>query len=182
MESGYHSALWFDLDALFAATSRVHPFIAALAGALRPYDVDVVCGPLRGGAFLAQCVAQALDAEFWYTEPLAPIEPEGLYRARYRLPTAFDGRLEHPRVALVDDVMSAASSLRASRSELRAHNIEVVAVGALLVLGNVGAAHFADEGVPVEAVARGEFEMWAPGECPLCAEDVPLEKVISPTA
>src|SRR5262249_15685423 len=53
MESGLHSALWLDLDTLFASPTRIEPFIAALADMLRPFRVDAVCGPLLGGAFLA---------------------------------------------------------------------------------------------------------------------------------
>jgi orotate phosphoribosyltransferase len=177
MESGYHSALWLDLDALFADPDRVQPFVSALADSLRSYRVQVVCGPLLGGAFLAQSIAGSLGAEFWYTEPVPREETIGLYRAQYRLPAAFVGRATQPRVAVVDDVMSAGSSLRATDAALRERGADVVAVGALLILGTVGAKYFADLNVPVESVARGELEMWAPADCPHCAAGVPLERV-----
>src|SRR5882672_6929534 len=60
LESGHHSALWLDLDPLFAEPLRIEPLVATLTNALRPHDVAVVCGPLLGGAFLAQLVAHAL--------------------------------------------------------------------------------------------------------------------------
>jgi orotate phosphoribosyltransferase len=179
MESGYHSALWLDLDALFAAPDRVRPFVTALADALSAYRLDAVCGPLLGGAFLAQRVAEVLGAEFWYTEPASASAQPGLFRARYRLPAAFTNRFAHPRVALVDDVMSAGSSLRASLTDLRDRGIDVVAVGALLVLGDIGAAYFAEQGIPVEAVVRDEIEMWSPADCPQCARGVHLESLVS---
>ena len=72
LESGHHGSLWLDLDPLFTEPGRVEPFVAALATALEPYHVDAVCGPLLGGAFLAQLVARALDAEFLYTERVMP--------------------------------------------------------------------------------------------------------------
>jgi orotate phosphoribosyltransferase len=76
----------------------------------------------------------------------------------------------------VDDVMSAGSSLRATSEELRSHGATPVAVGALLILGGVGARYFEEtEGLPVEAVVRDELEIWSPSECPLCAHGVPLE-------
>jgi orotate phosphoribosyltransferase len=179
MESGYHSALWLDLDALFAAPHRVRPFVAALADALSAYRPDAICGPLLGGAFLAQRVAEVLGAEFWYTEPASTSAQTGLFRARYRLPAAFTNRFAHPRVALVDDVMSAGSSLRASLTELRDRGADVVAVGALLVLGNIGTAYFAEQRIPVEAVVRDEIEMWSPADCPQCATGVHLESIVS---
>src|SRR5215211_4576182 len=68
LESGHHGGLWLDLDSLFCDPRRIAPFVAALAAAIRPYEVEAVCGPLLGGAFLAQLVAQALGAEFSFTE------------------------------------------------------------------------------------------------------------------
>jgi orotate phosphoribosyltransferase len=177
LESGHHSALWLDLDALFADPRRVEPFVAALSGAVRPYEVAAVCGPLLGGAFLAQVVAQALGVEFCFTERVLPAEPGGLYQARYRLPPAFAARLRGKRVAIVDDVMSAGSALRGTCAELLTHGAAPVVAGALLALGSTGARFFAERGVPVEAVARQEYELWLPAVCPLCAASRPLEDV-----
>ena len=42
---------------------RIAPFVDALTAALQKYDVEAVCGPMRGGAFLAQLIAKALDVE-----------------------------------------------------------------------------------------------------------------------
>jgi orotate phosphoribosyltransferase len=93
LESGHHGELWLDLDPLFAQPRRIEPFVAGLSRAIRPHGVQAVCGPLLGGAFLAQLVARALEAEFAFTERVMPSEPAGLYSARYRLPAAFIGRV-----------------------------------------------------------------------------------------
>jgi orotate phosphoribosyltransferase len=180
LESGHHGGLWLDLDPLFARPRRVAPFVAALAAALRRHDVTAVCGPLLGGAFLAQLVAHALDAEFSFTERTRASPSGGLYQARYRLPASFTARLRGARVAIVDDVMSAGSALRGTYAELAAHGARPVVAGALLVLGSAGAGYFAERGVAVEAVARDRYELWPPDGCPLCAAGVPLEDVASP--
>ena len=182
LESGHHGALWLDLDPLFAEARRIDPLVARLADALRPHGVEAVCGPLVGGAFLAQLVARALGAEFCFTERATPAEGGGLYAARYRLPPALAARVRGRRVAMVDDVMSAGSALRGTHAELEAHGAVPVVAGALLVLGGAGAAFFATRGVPVEAVARDGYELWAPAECPLCAAGVPLEDAAAPSA
>ena len=88
LESGHHSDLWLDLDPLFADPHAVDPFVKALAAALDPHNVSIICGPLLGGAFLAQLVARALGLEFCFTERVATAPAEGLYRARYGLPRA----------------------------------------------------------------------------------------------
>ena len=140
-----------------------------------------VCGPLLGGAFLAQLLAQRLAAEFYFAEREMPGDPRGLYRARYRVPAALAARVAGKRLAIVDDVMSAGSALRATYIELQAHGATCVVAGALLVLGSTGAGFFAAEGVPVEATARRDFELWEPARCPLCAAGMPLEDMAAAT-
>lgn len=177
LESGHHSELWLDLDALFAESKRIEPFVAQLAESLRPYNLAVVCGPLLGGAFLAQLVAQALAVEFCFTERVMPSHTGGLYQASYRLPPAFAARVRGKRLAIVDDVMSAGSALRGTYSELLTHGATPVVAGALLVLGDTGAAFFAERQVAVEAVTRQGYSLWLPSECPLCVAGAPLENV-----
>ena len=176
MESGYHSALWLDLAPLFADAQRIARFTEPLVSALRSQRVDVVCGPLVGGAFLEQLVAQSLGAEFWYTERLAPAGAQGIYQVRYILPPAFAPNAQGKCVAMVDDVMSAGSALRGTLAAVEAHGASAVAAGALLVLGNVGASFFADRGIPVIGATREEYASWLPADCPLCAEGMPLEQ------
>jgi orotate phosphoribosyltransferase len=178
LESGHHGGLWLDLDPLFAHPHRISPFVAALTTALRPYELAAVCGPLLGGAFLAQLVAHALGVEFCFTERVMPAHAVGVYQASYRLPPSFAARLSGKRLAMVDDVMSAGSALRGTYAELQAHAAVPVVAGALLVLGSTGAGFFAQRGVAVEAVARNEYELWLPADCPLCAAGLPLEDAV----
>lgn len=182
LESGHHSGLWLDLDPLFAEPRRIEPFVATLTSLLRPYDFAGVCGPLLGGAFLAQLVAHTLAVEFYFTERVMPPPAGGLYEARYRLPLAFADRVSGKRLALVDDVMSAGSALRGTYAELQAHGATPVVAGALLVLGSTGADFFAQRSVAIEAFARDEYELWLPANCPLCADSRPLEDVAAPAA
>jgi orotate phosphoribosyltransferase len=182
LESGHHGGLWLNLDPLFAEPRRVAPFVAALADLIRPHAATAVCGPLLGGAFLAQLVAHALDVEFCFTERVMPANTGGLYRARYLLPSAFAPRLRDRRVAMVDDVMSAGSALRGTFAELQAHGAKPVVAGALLVLGSTGANFFAEQRVAVEAVCRDAYDLWLPSACPLCAGGLPLEDVAAPPA
>jgi orotate phosphoribosyltransferase len=173
LESGHHGEMWLDLDSLFADFRRIEPFVTQLVGAIRRYGVEIVCGPLLGGAFLAQLVAQALGVEFCFTE-LMPNESQALYAARYRLPRAFTDRVRGTRLAIVDDVMSAGSALRGTYAELSKLGATPEVAGALLVLGTTGADFFAQQRIPLEAVARKDYALWSPHDCPLCTAGVPL--------
>jgi len=182
LESGHHGALWLDLDSLFTDPRRIDPLVSVLADAIRPHGVSAVCGPLLGGAFLAQLVARTLDAEFWFTERVISPGGDALYSTRYVLPRIVAPRVRDRRVAIVDDVMSAGSALRGTFAELLAHGAMPVVAGALLILGAVGSTFFAEQDVLVIAVERGDYEMWLPASCPLCAAGVPVEDVTPPAA
>lgn len=175
LESGYHTDLWLTLDALFVDPARVVPLVAALADRLRGHPVSAVCGPLVGGALLAQALAQLLGVEFFYTCPKHTAGARGLFRTEYELPSGLKQRVRGHRVAVVDDVISAGSSVRATVAALSAVDASTTVAGALLILGDVGASHFARHDIPLEALERREFVMWKPSECPQCAEGRPLE-------
>ena len=175
LESGHHTDLWLTLDALFVDPEQIAPRVAALAERLRPYAVSAVCGPLLGGTFLAQAIATVLGAGFYYTEPVPVSSEPGLFEAAYRLPGELVRRVRGARVAVVDDVISAGSSVRATIAALTAAGASVVVAGTLLILGDASIAHFADQGLPVETLDRREFNLWKPVDCPLCRAGSSLE-------
>ena len=175
LESGYHTDLWLTLDALFVSPQRLAPLDTELASRLRAHGTGAVCGPLLGGAFLAHAVATALDVDFYFAEPVASGAPSGLFEAQYRLPAELHRRLSGARVAVVDDVISAGSSVRATAAALSAAGATTVAIGTILLLGAVARDHFASLGVPLEALEQRDFALWQPATCPLCRAGAPLE-------
>src|SRR5436190_1317416 len=116
LESGYHSGLWLDLDPLFVTPGRIQPYVEALAERLKRYSIEAVCGPLVGGAFLAQAVASRLDVEFYYAQRFVPAEHDAaagsLFPVEYRIPSGVGGMLRGKAVAIVDDAISAGSAVR----------------------------------------------------------------------
>ena len=176
LESGHHGGLWLDLDALFLRPARLAPFVERLAHELDARtEFDAVCGPLLGGALIANSVAKLLDCELYVAEPVARTTdgPE-LYGARYTVPDAVRRRLRTKRVAVVDDVVNAGSAARATVADLEAAGAKVVALGALLVLGSRAAEYAEQEGIPLAHVAAMPARIWAPASCPLCAAAEPL--------
>jgi orotate phosphoribosyltransferase len=175
LESGHHGSLWLDLDPLFVRPGRLRRFVAGLADKLARHHIEAVCGPLTGGAFLAQSVAAALDVEFYYTQGVAPRERDALYAVTYRMPDGLHERAQGKSVAVVDDVINAGSAVRGTLAELRACGATPAAVGALLALGPAAAGLCADQHLPLETIAQLSNEIWAPAECPLCAAGTPLQ-------
>jgi len=177
LESGLHTDCWVTLDAMLVDLARVSPLLDALADRLRGHHVTAVCGPLHGGAFLAQAIAQRLGARFYYSVPEPPTGGDAahLFHARYSLPAAQARLVAGERVAVVDDAVSAGSSVRATAAVLAEAGATVVVIGTPLLLGDVGARHFAERDIPIEALDRQPLALWPPAECPLCARGVPLD-------
>jgi orotate phosphoribosyltransferase len=175
LESGYHTDLWFNLDALFVAPAELAPHIAALSELLRPHSISAICGPLLGGAFLAQAVASHMGLRFYYTQQVPGKTAGSLFAATYQLPAELRRQAGTERIAIVDDIVSAGSSVRATAEDLITTGAETVVVGALMVLGNQAFDHFADRGIPLVALARQHFNLWEPAECPLCYAGTSLE-------
>jgi orotate phosphoribosyltransferase len=135
-EAGHHGDLWFDLETLCARPRRIRPFAADLARRISSYQVDGVCGPLTEGAFIAMLVASELDVEFSYAERVAHPERDALFSVEYQLPPALRAAVRGKRIAVVNDVISAGSAVRGTFADLEACGAQVIAVGALLVLGS----------------------------------------------
>ena len=177
LESEHHGELWLDLDTLFLRPARLVPFVEDLARRLADaVDPDAVCGPLLGGGLIASAVATLLDIELYIAEPVARTDAGGeLFRAHYAVPNETRGRLHGRRVAVLDDVMNAASAVRATVTDVRAAGADVVAIGALLVLGSPAADYAGDEGLALVHAAAIPNRIWEPRACPLCAAGRPLE-------
>ena len=150
--SGDHGDLWLDLDALFAHPRRLRPYVTALADLLSP--CEVLCGPLTGGAYLAQFLADALDTGFAWTEG-----------------RTLTGNVMDRRVAIVDDAINAGSAVSAAAEAICAARGQVVAVAALLTLG---AAPATVVEVPVQSLATVPSQLWPAQTCPRCADGAPL--------
>ncbi|MGH7924949.1 MAG: phosphoribosyltransferase family protein [Candidatus Binatus sp.] len=175
-ESGHHRDLWLEIAPAYVHPNRLRHFAAELARLLATHQVEAVCGPMVEGALLAQMVAEEMRAEFCFAEQAARPNSDGLYPIGYRIPRALRSGIRGKRTAVVDDVINAGSAVRGTCEDLQACGAQLVAIGALLVLGRPAAALAAGKRVPLERLAhRSTNALWEPSSCPLCAAGTPLE-------
>jgi orotate phosphoribosyltransferase len=128
LESGHHGDLWLDLELLCLRPERIRLQAAQIAARLAAHDVEVVCGPLVEGAFVALMVAENLGLPFTYAEPFADMSRDDLYPVRYRLPRALRDVVRGKRVAIVNDVINAGSAIRGTFADLQACGAQPVAM------------------------------------------------------
>ena len=162
LESGHHGNLWLDLDLLFLRPSHVQRFALELAHRLSRYHVAAMCGPLVGGALVAQTIASELDVEFYYTERFVLPQHDALYPVAYRIPNSLRKMLHGKAIAIIDDVINAGSAVRGTFAEIQSCGARPVVVSALLVLGSAAPSFFADKNVPMESIAYLPSDLWIP--------------------
>lgn len=169
-ESGHHGDLWLDLDGLFVEARRARSWAAALAEQALACRPEFVCGPLTGGAFVAQTLAAEIGVSFVFAERhVAAAGP-----VRYHIPGSLRGRLSGRRVLLVDDAVNAGLAWRSTLADLLECGGQLAGLAALLTLGQAASQIAGQHGVPLFALASLERGLWTPEECPLCRAGLPL--------
>lgn len=176
-ESGHHGDLWLNLDELFLDAPRLRSWATVLARQARVCRPQLVCGPLTGGAFVAQSMAADLEAGFVFAE--RQVSATG--QVRYRIPEPLRERLRGRRVLLVDDAINAGSALLATMADLLDCGSEPVGLASLLTLGEAAVSIAGRYNLPLFRLASLSRGMWLPQECPLCRSGVALENRLART-
>ncbi|HTC40764.1 MAG TPA: hypothetical protein VK703_04300 [Candidatus Acidoferrales bacterium] len=122
-------------------------------------------------------VSLEIGRDFVYAERFPNTERQGLNTVEYRLPAALPSVVKGKRVAIVNDVINAGSAVSGTFTDLQSLGANVVAIGALLALGDTIRAFAADKHLPLELLKHMPNNLWAPSQCPLCAAGQPLEIV-----
>ncbi len=176
MESGYHTAAWFELGSLFDDPLELRPFVSELARRLSSHGLAAVCGPMSGGAKLAEMIASELGVACLIAERFET-RASGMFPVAYRIPAGQRRNASGRSVAIVDDAISAGSAVRGAYADLVACGARPVALGALIVFGEAATGFAADAGLALEAIERLPLDLWPPQDCPLCNAGVALEAV-----
>jgi len=176
LESGHHGNLWLEIPRAFFRPGRLRPHARRLARLLVVHRMDAICGPLVEGAFLAQMVAEELDLEFCFAEQFPQPSKDGLFPVGYRVPASLRSRIKGKRVAVVDDAINVGSAVGGTIEDLKTCGVRLVAIGALLQLGDRAADLARANAVPLVTLTRLESDtLWSPAECPLCRAGAPLD-------
>jgi orotate phosphoribosyltransferase len=174
LESGHHGNLWLDMERLCVKVAPVRAMALQIAEQLRNDRVEVVCGPLIDGAFVAMLVAEALGVPFTYAERIGAPAASGLYTCAYRIPDALRVEVHGHRVAVVTDVINAGSAVRGTFIDLKSCGADVVSLAALGALGDWAAGFATGERLHLAVLETFANTIWEPSACPHCAAGEPL--------
>lgn len=177
LESGHHGNLWLDLEMLCLRPRLLKPLVSDLANRMSKHKVEVVCGPLVEGAFVGLMIASELDVDFAYSERFSRQTEDGLFPAGYRIPGVLRNSVHRKRVAIVNDVINAGSATNGTFADLQNCGANIVAVGAILLLGTAAEEFARNKNIALETLAAVPNTLWTESQCPLCSSNVPLEDV-----
>jgi|SRR5680860_33465 len=164
--SGRHGEVYLEKFDLLRDPAVTVELCAGFTGAFRDQRIDVVVGPTTGGILLAFETARQLGVKAAYAERASGGGPG----REIRRGTTFE---PGSRVLVVDDILTTGGSVRETLDALAVHPVEIVAV-AVMVDRTAGTTSFGE--VPLYALAAQDFATWDAGDCPLCAQGIPLTK------
>lgn len=165
LTSGRHSPAYWEKFQVLQWPQHTERLCRALADHYRPANVEVVVGPTTGGIILAYEVARQLGVRGLFVEN----DPD--HPGQRALRRGFQIR-PGERVLIVDDVLTAGTSIREVLAALTPWQPEIVGIGVLIDRSQGGT----DFGVPLHALLHLSVPSYAPADCPLCAEGQPLVK------
>jgi orotate phosphoribosyltransferase len=161
LSSGLHSPAYVQCALLLQEPARARRVGRALADRLRDLNADSVLSPALGGVILGHEVAVALAVPFRF------VERSGAGFAMRRGFSLNAGE----RVVLVEDVVTTGLSTREAAAVAESQGAVVAGYGALLDRG--GGATLPGG---LRSLARLDFPVYEPAQCPLCAGGSVVEK------
>ena len=164
LASGKHSPGYLEKFQVLQWPARTAALCADIAAWARSLTPRTVAGPTTGGIILAHEVARQMDLRAVYAERVE----SGTGREFRR------GFLLGPgeRVLVVDDIMTTGGSVQETIDAV--HGAGALVVGAAVLVDRSGGTASLD--VPMHALWTVDIPAYAPGDCPQCAEGVPLTK------
>jgi orotate phosphoribosyltransferase len=155
LSSGLHSPGFMQSALVLQHPREAEALGAALGGALRSLNPDLVMSPALGGIVIGQEVARALNVPAIFAE-----RQDGALTLRRGFAVA-----PGARVLVIEDVVTTGGSTRETMDVATRAGGVVVGAGSIIDRsgGNQGLA------VPYSALAQVSFPTYQPDACPLCA-------------
>lgn len=162
LTSGRHSSRFMQCSQLLQYPDQTEKICYMLAEPYLQQEIAVVIGPAMGGVILAYETARILNARAIYAEPE---EEKMVLRRGFKI-------YPDEKALVVEDAVTTGGSVRKVLDLL--DSIGVTAYGvAVMVDRSAGRVDF---GLPTHSLLQVEIESFSPEKCPLCLENIPLQK------
>jgi orotate phosphoribosyltransferase len=160
LRSGLHSDRFLQTAVVLQYPEYASAFGAEIAARVKVEAVDVVIGPAIGGVILAHEVARALGTRALFGDKS---NDEMILRPGFKIEP-------RDRVVVVDDVLTTGGSVFKLVNLSRRYRAQVMAAAFIIDRS----ATPIDFGVPTISLATIDIPTYAPDECPMCEQGIPL--------
>ncbi len=162
LSAGGHSPAYVQCALLLQRPDHATRVGQLLASRLVRHEPEAVISPALGGIVIGYEVARSLQVPFRFTERV-----DGLMTLRRGFSVA-----PHERIVVVEDVVTTGKSTLEVARLLQRAGADICAVGSILDRTD-GESPFQ---VPFESLMALELPTYDAESCPLCAENVPLDR------
>ena len=163
LTSGLHSPHYVEKFNVLQHPAYTAQLCAAMAEKFKDAQIETVVGPVTGGILLAHETGKSLGTRAIFTER---VDGKMTFRRGFSL-------REGERVLIVEDIVTTGGSIKEVIEVVKETGAVPVAVS-MLVDRSGGKENFGD--VPATALLTMEVETYAPENCPLCAQGIPMTK------
>ncbi len=158
--SGRHGAEYYEKFCLLRQPPYVEKMCTMIADKFKCDNVQLVVGPTTGGIIIAYETAKKLGIDSIYAEPG---ESGRVFKRGFSIDPG-------TRVLIVDDVMTTGRSVNEVVALCESYDANIVGIAVLLDRsGGETAMKY-----PLHALATVHAVSWAPEDCPLCQDNVPI--------
>ncbi len=164
LTSGLHSPVYWEKALVIQYPAYTEKLCRMIADRFRKSGAQVVAGPTTPGIIIAYETAKQLKVRSIFAER----DESGSGRVFRRGFQIVPGE----KVLIVDDILTTGGSVNEVIAAVKKLGGIVVGVGVLVDR----TSQKVDFGVPLYACHRTEVVAYQPGQCPLCAQGVPLVK------
>jgi len=162
LTSGLHSPVYWEKFRILQHPEYTEKLCRLIVQHFKDKKVELVAGPTTGGIILAFETARQLGVRCIFAEKM------GETRAFRR---DFDIAPEE-KTLIVDDILTTGGSIKETINAANKLGGVVIGVGVLVDRSS----EKIDLGVPLFSCIRAPTIVYPPGECPLCAANIPLVK------
>jgi orotate phosphoribosyltransferase len=175
--NGYHGRVYLNPHQLFRNPSTIWRFAQDLLDVLPGElvsEVEVVAGPVTGGALLAHTMAGLLDSRRSLSHPTCLFAPFNYDPSKgFTLRNSYKSELAGKRVLLADDVRNTGETFARCAALVMAASATVLAT--VEIYDRMEA--IADLGVPNFSLADYRApDNYKASDCPLCREGLPVTR------
>ncbi len=160
LTSGLHSNIYFQCAKLYQYPNLVEKLGKMLAEQLKDIEFDTIVAPAIGAVIIGYETAKQAGKRNLFVERK---DGEMQLRRGYALK-------KRERVVIIEDVITTARTIKETQAAIKDFGCEVVAVGCI-VDRTQGQTEY-----NIKSLLQISPVLYDPNDCPLCRENIPIEK------